>query len=141
MSAATKRFIRHYLEMVAAMFLGMLVLGMPAAAAMSAAGTSMAALRADAPALALTGMTVSMTVPMVGWMVFRGHGLAPCMDMTLAMVLPTIGIIALLAGGIAEDFGTLMMLEHVVMLPAMLVAMLLRRDEYTGHHHHAEVAA
>ncbi len=141
MSAGTKHFVRHYLEMVAAMFLGILVLGMPAAAAMSAAGTGMAELRADAPALALTGMTVSMTVPMVGWMVFRGHRPAPSMDMTLAMVLPTIGITALLAGGIVEDFGTLMMLEHVVMLPAMLVAMRLRRDEYTGHHHPAEVAA
>ena len=27
------------------------------------------------------------------------------------------------------------------MLPAMLVAMLLRRDEYTGHHHHRAHAA
>lgn len=36
-----------------------------------------------------------------------------------------------------------MTLEHVVMLPAMLVAMLLRLDEYTGchaGHGHAEPA-
>jgi hypothetical protein len=26
-------------------------------------------------------------------------------------------------------------IEHAVMLPSMLVAMLLRRDEYTGHGH------
>jgi hypothetical protein len=25
--------------------------------------------------------------------------------------------------------------HYAVMLPAMLVAMLLRRDEYSGHHH------
>ena len=37
-----------------------------------------------------------------------------------------------------EDFHTLMMLEHVVMLPSMLIAMVLRRDEYSsGHAHHA----
>jgi hypothetical protein len=28
-----------------------------------------------------------------------------------------------------------MTLEHLVMLPAMLGAMLLRRDEYSGHSH------
>ena len=137
MSTGTKHFIRHYLEMVAAMFLGMGLLWMPAVAALGAAGSSMAELRADAPALALAGMTVSMTVPMVGWMAYRGHGLAPLVDMTLAMVLPTLGIVALLAGGFVEDFRTLMMLEHVVMLPAMLVAMLLRREEYGGAHAHA----
>jgi hypothetical protein len=32
------------------------------------------------------------------------------------------------------------MIEHVAMLPSMLVAMLLRRDEYTGHAHHAVTA-
>ena len=31
------------------------------------------------------------------------------------------------------DFMTLMMAEHTVMLPSMLVAMLLRADEYTCH--------
>ena len=33
------------------------------------------------------------------------------------------------------DLGTLLVIEHVVMLPSMLVAMLLRRDEYTGAVH------
>jgi hypothetical protein len=47
-------------------------------------------------------------------------------------------VVAMFAGmlvlGVIEDFGTLMTLEHVVMLPAMLLAMLLRREEYSGHH-------
>jgi hypothetical protein len=30
-----------------------------------------------------------------------------------------------------------MTIQHVVMLPAMLVAMLIRRDEYGAIHHHA----
>jgi hypothetical protein len=36
------------------------------------------------------------------------------------------------------------LIEHVAMLPSMLVAMLLRRDEYTGaiqHRAHRQVAA
>jgi hypothetical protein len=37
--------------------------------------------------------------------------------------------------------GTLLMAEQVVMLPSMVVAMLLRRDEYSRHRHqHAEQA-
>jgi hypothetical protein len=34
----------------------------------------MSELREDAPALSLLGMAVVMTVPMVGWMRYRGHG-------------------------------------------------------------------
>ena len=34
------------------------------------------------------------------------------------------------------SFSALMGLEHVAMLLGMLVAMLLRRDEYTSHAHH-----
>jgi hypothetical protein len=58
------------------------------------------------------------------------------------MILPTLGVLALLWSGGVEDIGELLVIEHVVMLPAMLVAMLLRRDEYTGHHHphHAATA-
>jgi hypothetical protein len=133
-----KQFSRHYLEMVIAMFAGMLVLGLPAAMALPAFGTSTSELQVDAPALVLLGMAVTMTVPMVAWMRYRGHAWQPSNEMAAAMFLPTFGVIALLWGGVVEDFDTLMMLEHVVMLPAMLVAMLLRRDEYTrGHAHHA----
>ena len=48
------------------------------------------------------------------------------------MMIPTIGVIALLGAGLVDDIGTLLMIEHVVMLPSMLIAMLLRRDEYSG---------
>jgi hypothetical protein len=61
--------------------------------------------------------------------------------MAASMFIPTFGVIALMWSGILEDFGTLMMLEHVVMLPSMLIAMLLRRDEYTHAHAHHAVAA
>ena len=87
-------------------------------------------------------MAVVMTVPMVAWMRHRGHGWTACVEMSASMFLPTFAIVALLGAGIVTAFGTLMMLEHVVMLPSMLVAMLLRREEYTGHaHHHAAVVA
>jgi hypothetical protein len=132
-----RHFVRHYVEMVVAMFGGMLVLGIPASIALRALGTSSSELRVDAPALLLLGMAVTMTVPMVAWMRHRGHGWQPSNEMAASMFLPTFAIIALMWGGVVEDFDALMMLEHVVMLPSMLVAMLLRRDEYShGHAHH-----
>ena len=118
-----RTFIRHYAEMVAAMFAGMIVLGVPAEGALRAAGTSVTNLQASAPAVALLGMAVTMTVPMVAWMRYRGHGWRPCNEMSAAMLLPTFVAIALLP---VVAYGTLMGVEHVAMLLGMLVAMLLR---------------
>jgi hypothetical protein len=135
--ARTKHFIRHYLEMVAAMFVGMLVLGAPSVWALGAVGSGTSELQAEAPAVLLLGMAVTMTVPMVAWMRYRGHGWRPCNEMSAAMFVPTFVAIALL--GVAE-FDTLMTFEHVAMLLAMLVAMLLRPAEYSHPDHaHATV--
>jgi hypothetical protein len=138
-SPSIGRFARHYLEMVVAMFLGMAVLGLPGEAALRAIGSSSHQLRVDAPALALLAMAFIMTVPMVAWMRYRGHGWTPSMEMAASMFLPTFGVIALLGAGLVTDYMTLMGLEHVVMLPSMLVVMLLRYEEYScAHGAHAE---
>jgi hypothetical protein len=136
MTISTRHFIRHYVEMLVAMFLGMLVLGAPALVALGAAGVSSAELRSEAPALLLLGMGVTMTVPMVAWMRYRGHGWAASNEMAASMLIPTAGVISLLGTRLVDDVGTLLAVEHVVMLPSMLVAMLLRREEYShaGHH-------
>ena len=137
MSSSTRHFIRHYVEMLVAMFAGMVVLGGPAMVALGAAGVTSAELQSDAPAALLLGMGVTMTVPMVGWMRYRGHGWQPSNEMAASMMIPTAGVIGLLGAGLVTDIGSLLMIEHVVMLPSMLAAMLLRRDEYTQHHDHA----
>jgi hypothetical protein len=141
MSPAARHFARHYVEMVVAMFAGMAVLSLPSSWALDAAGLSMSELHDGAPALMLLWMAAIMTAPMVAWMRHRGHGWAPSMEMAASMFLPTFAVIGLLAAGLVDDVMVLMAIEHVAMLPSMLVAMLLRRDEYTGHaHHHAETA-
>ena len=134
MSASTKHFVRHYVEMVVAMFLGMAVLGLPVGWALSAVGTSWSELHNDAPALMLLGMAVTMTVPMVGWMRYRGHGWRANTEMSASMLLPTFAAIALLEGGVMEDISLLLVVEHVAMLLGMLGVMLLRADEYSHHH-------
>jgi hypothetical protein len=137
-------FARHYMEMLVTMFLGMAVLGTPAFLALGAAGVSSAELQAEAPALMLLGMGITMTVPMVAWMRYRGHGWQASNEMAASMLIPTAGVIALLGAGLVDDVGTLLAIEHVVMLPSMLVAMLLRREEYSHgahRHQHAEAIA
>ncbi len=134
-SAATRNFVRHYGEMLIAMFLGMAIFALPADAALLAMGTSSAEFSEDAPALMLIAMAFAMTVPMVAWMRYRGHGWRPSMEMAASMIIPTLAVLALLAAGLVEDSSTLLAIEHAAMLPSMLIAMLLRRDEYTGHRH------
>jgi len=133
MSATTRRFIRHYIEMVVVMVLGMFVLGAPANALVHTSGR---------PGLMLAEMAVTMTLPMIAWMRFRGHAWRPCNEMAASMILPAAGAIGLLAAGLVTGVGMLMVVEHAAMLASMLLAMLLRRDEYAGHHHaqHERVA-
>jgi hypothetical protein len=136
----TATFVRHYVEMVVVMFAGMLVLGVPGEAALHAIGSGTSELRETAPATVFLGMGFTMTVPMVAWMRYRGHTWQPTLEMAASMVIPTLIAIALLSAGLAS-FGALMGLEHVAMLLGMLVAMLLRVDEYAGHHHGREAIA
>ena len=133
MKTKTFHFIRHYLEMVVAMFLGMFVLGGAALVALGAAGVETGNRYDDAPELALLGMAVTMTIPMVAWMRHRGHGWAAAWEMTASMFLPTFAAIALLWTGALDSGHAAMGIQHVIMFPAMLAVMFLRPGEYTGH--------
>jgi hypothetical protein len=137
MSTTTKRFVRHYAEMVVAMFLGMGVLSMPAEWAMNFAGTGWSEI-GDAAMFLL--MATTMTVPMIGWMAYRGHGRRPSAEMAASMFLPAFAVVGLLWAGIGDTVG-LMVLEHLAMLLCMLGAMLLRPAEYTHHRGHGAPAA
>lgn len=126
MNASTRRFIRHYIEMVVVMLLGMFALGAPANALVHTSGR---------PAVMLAEMAVTMTLSMVVWMRFRGHGWRPSNEMAASMLLPAAAAIGLLEARVLTGMGALMVVEHAAMLTSMLLAMLLRRDEYTGHNH------
>jgi len=125
-----RHFLRHYLEMVVAMFLGMAVLGLP----LYAAGTGWHELAIESPAIGFLGMATSMTVPMVGWMIYRGHGRRANMEMSASMFVPTFAVIALTWADVVTDTGALMTIEHVAMFVAMAAVMLLRPAEYIHRH-------
>lgn len=128
-----RHFLRHYAEMVVVMFVGMGVLWLPSELALRVFGSGWDEL-SDAGMLSL--MAATMTIPMVAWMRRMGHGWQPSAEMAASMIVPTIASIGLLAAGIAEDAGAVMMLEHVAMLAAMFGVMMLRPEEYSGHGHH-----
>ena len=133
LSSPTRHFVRHYVEMVVAMFLGMVVLGVPAGWALGAVGSSWSELNTDAPALMLLGMAATMTAPMVGWMRYRGHGWRANTEMSASMLVPTFAAIALLEASVVDDIDVLLVVEHIAMLLGMLGVMLLRPVEYTHH--------
>lgn len=123
------QFARHYVEMVLVMLAGMFVLGGALLLLAAGLGITRTELQDDAPALVLAGMGFSMTAPMVWWMNRRGHSWAANRAMALAMILPAAATMPFLAGG--ADLHGLLMFEHIVMFPAMLVAMLPYRGEFT----------
>ncbi|SFP06825.1 flagellar biosynthetic protein FliP [Actinomadura madurae] len=125
-----RHFLRHYLEMIAAMLVGMAVFGL-------AVQGVLALTALDAPAAeewASLEMAAEMSAGMVIWMRYRGHGWAASLEMTGAMFAPLAALFPLLWLGVLPA-GSLMLLEHLVMLPAMFAVMLRRRAEYGGAAH------
>jgi hypothetical protein len=82
-------------------------------------------------------MATNMTIAMCGWMRYRGHRWRPTLEMAAAMYLPFLALFPPLWLGILSPTG-LMLYGHLLMLPAMTAAMLLRPGEYTGHHHNTQ---
>jgi flagellar biosynthetic protein FliP len=118
--------------MVAVMFAGMFALMAPTGWVLSAFGASRLS-----PAMNVFEMAVTMTAPMVVWMRYRGHAWRPNIEMATSMLIPTFVVMGLLWGGVGGS-GSLMVPEHAGMLFCMLVAMLLRRDEYSCETHHGQ---
>jgi hypothetical protein len=125
------RFLRHYLEMVAAMFVGMVVLGAAVRGVLALAGLEFPA---RYPELAALEMAFDMSVGMVAWMRHRGHGWASTLEMAGAMFAPAVALFPLLwLGVVAGD--SLLVLEHLAMFPLMYLVMLRRRAQYGGSSH------
>ncbi|GGU14576.1 hypothetical protein [Nocardioides albus] len=133
-----RSFALHYLQMVIAMVVGMMVLYPLWELATGDQPPSAWVHRADVDSLA---MATTMVIPMAAWMRFRGHGTKPIVEMSAAMYAGFAVLFPLLWLGVIDAAG-LMLLGHVLMLLFMLVAMLARPGEYTvSHTHHAHTDA
>jgi hypothetical protein len=127
-TARTWRFVRHYVEMVVAMLVGMFLLHPVWMVVLPALGWSAAPARPDLHTLIMaTDMAVAMTV----WMRYRGHRWPPIVEMDAAMYLPFVVLLVPFWTG-AISGTTLNVAGHVLMLPAMLAVMRRRRAEYSA---------
>jgi len=131
----TRRFLRHLLEMVGVMMLGMCVLGAAFGAFHEFVfGSGFAAAWRDHIVLAAYAMGFNMTVPMVLWMRYRGHSWQRGGEMAVAMNLPVLPLLVLYGFDVIPARGVLG-LQMMLMLPAMLAATLYRKEEYSAPHH------
>ncbi|MDT0353390.1 hypothetical protein [Pseudonocardia charpentierae] len=129
---AVWRFVRHFLEMVLVMLLGMMILGPAESVALDPLGWQAVL---AVPELGALVMATNMTVPMAAWMRYRRHGWAATGAMAAAMYLPFVVLFLPLRLGMLTP-AEMLVGGHLLMLPAMAVAMLLHRAEYLGHPAH-----
>jgi hypothetical protein len=121
-------FLRHYLEMVVAMFVGMVVLGGALQGILALAGLEFPS---QFPELTSLAMALEMSIGMVVWMRYRGHSWVSTLEMAGAMFIPAIVLFPLLWLGLISG-ESLLAIEHIAMLPLMYLVMLGRRTEYGG---------
>jgi hypothetical protein len=120
-------FWRHFLEMLGAMAVGMVLTG---AFFLSVVGLkTWDEVTTQYPTQALLAMAAGMTIPMVGWMLFRGMGPRNSLEMGGAMVLPVIPFLLLVWTGVttSAQCGA----YCIVTVIAMLALMRYRRSEYS----------
>lgn len=135
-ATGTGAFVRHYVEMVLAMAVGMPIFGVLFVSPLDPFGYR-ATLQAN-PYVREFVMLVAMSIPMVGFMAYRRHTWPRTIEMVAGMALPALAVIGLTASSLVPilTVGTLTVFSHLAMLLGMLAAMLYRRSEYSGAHHH-----
>ena len=136
--AAWWRFARHYVEMVVAMLLGMLLLDLATLPFGDPPGY-------DTTLGMYLYMAVAMSAPMIAWMRRMGHPWRDCWEMTAWMVAPMFALVSPVVLDIplpGLDEHSLMSLSHLAMLAGMAVLMLYRWDVYAlGAHCHTAPAS
>jgi hypothetical protein len=120
-------FWRHFLEMLAAMVVGMIATG---AIFVSTVGLkTWDEVTRQYPTQALLAMAAGMTLPMIAWMLFRGMGWRNSFEMATAMVLPVIPFLCFVWFGLTDSAQCGGYCAFTVM--AMLALMRYRRREYS----------
>lgn len=130
MRGPTWNFVQHLVEMTIAMFVGMFAIGMPAAMLWDALGWTVLDATVPKTLLMATYMTLGMSI----WMLVRGCSWPAIGEMGLAMFIPFVMMYPFYWAGWVDGMA-IMIVGHVLMVPAMIVAMLLRRDEYSRGSH------
>ena len=127
-------FFLHYFEMCAPMCIGFAIGDLVYFSIAGLFGYSDPF--GDLPVLSVVVVTFTMTAPMTAWMLFRGMPRRATIEMSATM--PVLAVFLLVLGWLGlVPMGDLALLEHGLMMPAMLVPMFLRLDLYTGRSGHS----
>jgi hypothetical protein len=128
-----RHFVVHYFEMCLPMCIGFAVGDLVYFWAAGRFGYSHPF--RQLPELSVLVVTFNMTAPMTAWMLFRGMPRRPTAEMSAAM--PILALVLLALGWLAVvPKSDLALLEHGLMMPIMLIPMFLRMDVYTGRAGH-----
>lgn len=125
-------FLRHLGGMTLAMFVGMFAFALAVGVIAGAAGSSFESLRVSQPEVFMLGMGSAMSVTMVAWMRRRGHSWREGWEMTIAMFVPVLAVLACYWAR-AITAAPVCPLSCVLMIPAMAIAMLFRPGVYAAH--------
>jgi hypothetical protein len=120
-------FWRHFLEMLAAMAVGMIATG---AIFVSVTGPkTWDEVTVQYPTQVLLAMAAGMSVPMVAWMLYRGMGRRNAYEMAAAMVLPVLPFLCLVWFDVTKSAQCGGYCATTIV--AMLVLMRYRRSTYS----------
>ena len=120
----SRAFVVHFLQMLAAMFLGMVLLMPLTMLGGDAGGTGVE--------VAVLLMATSMSVGMAALMLWHRSSAAAIVEMCLAMYLSFAVLLPGYWWGVLSA-AAVMAIGHVIMLPAMAAVMLRRREQYLPH--------
>jgi cytochrome bd-type quinol oxidase subunit 2 len=120
-------FWRHFLEMFAAMVVGMIATGAIFIAVVGLKTWDEVA--TQYPTQSLLAIAAGMTLPMVAWMLYRGMGWKNAVEMAAVMILPVLPFLCLVWFGITQTAQCGAYCAVTVL--AMLALMGYRRREYS----------
>jgi flagellar biosynthetic protein FliP len=120
-------FWRHFLEMLAAMAVGMIATG---AIFVSVTGLkTWDQVTIQYPTQVLLAMAAGMSIPMVAWMLHRGMGRRNAYEMAAAMILPVLPFLCLVWFGVTKSAQCGGYCAATIV--AMLALMRYRRSTYS----------
>jgi hypothetical protein len=127
-----RHFLRHFLEMSGIMVVGMLVAAVifMYIINLTIGRTTWEEALIRYPVQSLLVVAIGMSLPMLPWMRFRGHGWRSSYEMAAAMALPVIPFVCLALFDVVK--GAQCGLYCASGFVAMLVVMFNRRGEYGG---------
>jgi hypothetical protein len=123
------RFLLHFLELQIAMGLGALICYL--IVRLISVSSSFTVSYRPGTFLFATGDIFFLTVPVVAWMIFRGHGWRHSLKVAFAMILP-VAVIMMLGQITTFDYlAWLLTAGYPAMSVGMLIYMLYHGDHFT----------